>query len=95
MAGVNGKFTADMIETPVPEFKMFMGGDLLQLAVPIFYTSGAIQRMVAQKQVERCLAHPSYLRAVKDNRHAITDLFRTGRDGASGPARDFHKTEAA
>jgi len=74
---------------------MFMGGEFLQRAVLIFYTSGAIQRMIAQKQVERCLAHPFYLRAVKGNRHPVADLFRAGGDGTSGPARDFYKTEAA
>jgi hypothetical protein len=47
VAGVNTKFPAYIIETPVSQFEMLTGGDLLQLAIPVFCTVPAVQQMVA------------------------------------------------
>ena len=68
VAGVDGVFQGGFVETPVIEFKMLMGSDVLQLANFIFYASCAVQYMVAQQQVKRCLAHSSYTWTVKCNR---------------------------
>jgi len=56
VAGVNGIFQRDSVETPVVEFEMLMGGYVLQLALFILCASCAVQRMIAQQQVERCFA---------------------------------------
>jgi len=56
VAGVNGIFLRDFVETPVIEFEMLMGGYVLQFALFILCASCTVQRMIAQQQVERCFA---------------------------------------
>jgi len=91
VAVVDGIIKGDIIETPVLEFEMLTGCDVLQFAFFIFYASCAVQCMVAQQQVKGCLTHSFNDRAVKCNRHPVKYLLGARCDGTAGVACYLHK----
>jgi len=74
---------------------MFMGGDGLQFASFILGAFCAVQRVVAQQEIERCPAQSLNGRAGEVNGHPVDNLFRACRDRPSGATCDLYEAEAA